>query len=181
MPPNKNGPTSIRPSPHRTSDQKPRVEAFSCVSSAITFRISVAPAPWSLGTRSVCRVAGVPVKVLFTAKREVLCVRAPALWAGDDAHRLLATPSRSFCHSPVGSGVAHVLPVRFSWWTGPLLTSLHLRRSSMVRVHLAPMSPVERRAFAEAQIADFADWLVEHDGDDSPAAARAQARTESSP
>jgi hypothetical protein len=51
--------------------QMPREEASSRSLRAMTVRIVVTPAPWSLGARSVCRLAGACVKVLFATKREV--------------------------------------------------------------------------------------------------------------
>ena len=65
----------------------------------MTVKIVVTPTPWSLGARSVCRLAGVPVKVRLTTKREVLCFCLVPLssdnWGEEQAFHPLALPVRS--------------------------------------------------------------------------------------
>lgn len=51
----------------------------------------------------------------------------------------------------------------------------------MVLVRLARMTALERTAFADAQIEDYAAWLVEQGDAMTPAAARARARAEIEP
>jgi hypothetical protein len=74
----------------------------------MTVKIVVTPTPWSLGARSVCRLAGVPVKVLFAAKREVLCfchIPQPSdNWGGQQAFRSLVLP------------VSNTLPCELDAW-----------------------------------------------------------------
>ena len=51
----------------------------------------------------------------------------------------------------------------------------------MALVRLAPMTAPERAAFAEAQIEDYAAWLLERGDEATPAGARARAESEIEP
>ena len=51
----------------------------------------------------------------------------------------------------------------------------------MALVRLAPLTALERAAFAEAQIEDYAAWLLERGDETTPAAARARAASEIEP